>query len=111
MALPGFVLPSTLGYGPRIGVGVGYGYGGFPYGFGYPFGFPGFYGYSGRAGSVWSNGLSLYGPPVPVYGPIPGVFGNNDLVRQWRRHPRAGLRRLWMVRNLRRVAAPRASSR
>jgi uncharacterized protein (TIGR03000 family) len=88
------------GYGPRIGVGIGvgagypgfgYGFGGYPgfgYGrFGYPgFGYPGFgyFGYSGRAGSSWSNGLSLYGPPVPVYGPIPGVFGANDLNRQWR---------------------------
>jgi uncharacterized protein (TIGR03000 family) len=81
-------------YGPRIGVGVGLGAGngvGFPgvgYGFGGfgGFGYPGFgwFGSSGRAGSVWSNGLSLYGPPVPVYGPIPGVFGNSDLVRQWR---------------------------
>jgi uncharacterized protein (TIGR03000 family) len=73
---------------PGVGVSAGVGYPGFgfPYGgfggFGYPgFGFPF---YSGRAGSSWSNGLSLYGPPVPVYGPIPGVFGNADLVRQWR---------------------------
>ena len=48
-------------------------------------------GYSGRAGQNWSNGLSLYGPPVPVYGPIPGLVGNDDLVHQWRR---AGLDRL-----------------
>lgn len=54
-------------------------------GFGYPgFGYPGFFGYSGRAGSSWSNGLSLYGPPVPTYGPLPGVFGANDLNRAWR---------------------------
>src|SRR5947209_1191454 len=43
-----------------------YGYG---YGFGY---FPGAY------GSVWSNGFSLYGPPVPTYGPVPGPFGGPD---------------------------------
>src|SRR5437763_3567537 len=43
-----------------------YGYG---YGFGY---FPGAY------GSVWSNGFSLYGPPVPTYGPVPGAFGGSD---------------------------------
>jgi uncharacterized protein (TIGR03000 family) len=86
--------------GPFVGVGVGVGNWGYPYGprvappwgypglaggpfVGYPFA-PGFFGFSGRAGSSWSNGLSLYGPPVPVYGPIPGVLGNDDLVRQWR---------------------------
>jgi uncharacterized protein (TIGR03000 family) len=89
------------GYGPRVSVGIGvgpafgpgFGFGGFGYPFGgfggYPYGFgPGFFPFNrspGRAGnSMWSNGLSLYGPPVPVYGPIPGVFGNNDLTRQWR---------------------------
>jgi uncharacterized protein (TIGR03000 family) len=67
------------GFGPYVGYPS-------PLGYGYPgyFGHPGFFGFSGRAGSSWSNGLSLYGPPVPVYGPIPGVMGNNDLVRQWR---------------------------
>ncbi len=86
-------------YGPRVAPPWGYpGLDGGPF-VGYPsplrynsfggYGYPGFYGpgwfgYSGRAGSSWSNGLSLYGPPVPVYGPIPGVFGNNDLVRQYR---------------------------
>jgi uncharacterized protein (TIGR03000 family) len=55
----------------------------------YPFvGWPG---YRGAYGSFWSNGLSLYGPPVPVYGPLPGVFGNNDLVRQWQNRPTLGL--------------------
>jgi uncharacterized protein (TIGR03000 family) len=49
------------------------------------------WGYSARAGQNWSNGLSLYGPPVPVAGPIPGVFGNNDLVQQWHDVPSAGL--------------------
>jgi uncharacterized protein (TIGR03000 family) len=42
--------------------------------------------YSGNRG-WWSNGLSLYGPPVPVPGPIPGVFGNDDLVRRWEASP------------------------
>jgi uncharacterized protein (TIGR03000 family) len=58
-----------------IGVGVGYGYGYGPYwgGFGpywgiYPNYYNGFYG----------NGLSMYGPPVPTYKPIPGVFGGGD---------------------------------
>ena len=67
--------PLTPNVGVAVGVGPGFGYG---------YGYPGYFGYSGRAGSSWSNGLSLYGPPVPVYGPVPGVFGNNDLVRQWR---------------------------
>ncbi|MCI0702955.1 MAG: TIGR03000 domain-containing protein [Planctomycetia bacterium] len=64
----------------------GFGYPGYGYpGFGYPgYYWPGYFGYSGRAGSSWSNGLSLYGPPVPTYAPLPGVFGNDDLVRQWK---------------------------
>jgi uncharacterized protein (TIGR03000 family) len=33
-----------------------------------PFYYQGFYG----------NGASMYGPPVPTYGPIPGVFGGSD---------------------------------
>lgn len=79
-----------VGVGVGVGVGPGWGYPGLaggPY-VGYPwgpsFGWPGFI---GATGSFWTNGLSLYGPPVPVYGPIPGVFGNDDLVRQWRQHP------------------------
>lgn len=84
---PGFSTYDQLT--PNVGVYTGFGYPGFGYGYGgYPgfgrYGYPGYFGYSGRAGSSWSNGLSLYGPPVPVYGPVPGVFGNNDLVRQWR---------------------------
>ncbi len=34
----------------------------------FPWDYPGFYG----------NGFSKYGPPVPTYGPIPGVFGGSD---------------------------------
>lgn len=26
----------------------------------------------------WNNGFSLYGPPVPTYGSIPGFFGGSD---------------------------------
>lgn len=85
--------PSGWPYGPPVapawsypGLAVG------PY-VGYPWGFPG---YSARAGSFWSNGLSLYGPPVPVYGPIPGVLGNDDLVRQWRAVPNPGFPFGWV---------------
>jgi uncharacterized protein (TIGR03000 family) len=88
--------------------GPGYWHSGYPYGpgvapaWGYPglsggpfIGYPWGYGYSGRLGDFWTNGLSLYGPPVPVYGPIPGVFGNNDLVKRWETHP-AGLPLGWV---------------
>lgn len=104
---PVLLLPGAAGAQPRAGLvtGVGVGNWGYPYGprvapawgypglaggpfVGYPF-WPGYFG--GRAGSSWSNGLSLYGPPVPVYGPIPGVFGNDDLVRQWRSTVAPGL--------------------
>ncbi len=47
--------------GPRVGV--------------YGTVWPGSYGsYNG----FWSNGFSLYGPPVPTYGSVPGVFGGAD---------------------------------
>ncbi len=64
--------------------GFGYGYG---YGFGYgprvgPWFGPGLWGwypyYPGAIGSFWSNGLTLYGPPVPTQGPVPGSFGGSD---------------------------------
>jgi uncharacterized protein (TIGR03000 family) len=51
-----------------VGVGVGWGYGYGPYWGMYPNYYNGFYG----------NGLSMYGPPVPTYKPIPGVFGGGD---------------------------------
>jgi hypothetical protein len=57
---------STFGYGPRVGPWFGPGlWGWYPY-------------YPGAVGSFWSNGLSLYGPPVPTQGPIPGSFGGGD---------------------------------
>ena len=43
--------------------GSGIGYGPYP-----------FYGYNG----FYSNGFSQYGPPVPTFGPVPGVFGGSD---------------------------------
>jgi uncharacterized protein (TIGR03000 family) len=60
--------------GNAFGFGVGAYSGPGPYG-GYgsvigitPFYYQGFYG----------NGASMYGPPVPTYGPGPGVFGGSD---------------------------------
>jgi uncharacterized protein (TIGR03000 family) len=80
-------------YGPRVAPPWGYyGLAGGPF-VTYPWGFPG---YSARAGSSWSNGLSLYGPPVPTYGPIPGVFGANDLNRLWRDVPSPGIPFGWI---------------
>lgn len=79
-------------YGPTIAPPWGYPFlGGGPF-VGYPWGWPG---YSARAGQNWSNGLSLYGPPVPVYGPVPGIFGNGDLVRQWHDVPSMGIGYGW----------------
>lgn len=81
-------------YGPRVAPSWTYpGLAGGPF-VGYPWGWPGYF--SGRAGQNWSNGLSLYGPPVPTYGPIPGVFGNNDLLRQWKAVPSLGLGFGWV---------------
>lgn len=41
----------------------------------YPsYGFYPYYGYNG----FYSNGFSMYGPPVPTGAPIPGVFGGSD---------------------------------
>jgi uncharacterized protein (TIGR03000 family) len=56
------------------GVGLGFR----PYGLygGY---YPGYLGvYPGAYNGFWSNGLSLYGPPVPTYGTVPGTFGGAD---------------------------------
>ena len=83
---------SGFPYGPTVAPGWGYyGLGGGPF-VGYPWGWPG---YSARAGQNWSNGLSLYGPPVPVYGPVPGIMGNGDLVRQWHDVPSMGIGYGW----------------
>jgi len=81
------------GYGPRLTAGFGTGY---PYAFGPPYGFgPGFgdwgsnyglgYGffYPAAFGSFWTNGLTLYGPPVPTFGVTPGSFGGSDAHRTY----------------------------
>jgi uncharacterized protein (TIGR03000 family) len=52
-----FSVTSVHAQGVNVGVGI------------YPYG-----SYNG----FWSNGFSLYGPPVPTYGSIPGTFGGSD---------------------------------
>jgi uncharacterized protein (TIGR03000 family) len=42
----------------------------------YPYGYLGYY--PGAYQNSWSNGFSLYGPPVPTYGSVPGAFGASD---------------------------------
>jgi uncharacterized protein (TIGR03000 family) len=42
----------------------------------YPYGYLGYF--PGAYSSSWSNGFSLYGPPVPTYGSVPGAFGGAD---------------------------------
>ena len=88
------VASAQVAVGVGVGAAPGWSYPGLPggpyvtYPYAYPYaGWPGFH---GAHGSFWTNGLSLYGPPVPVYGPIPGVFGANDLNRQWRERPTLG---------------------
>jgi uncharacterized protein (TIGR03000 family) len=34
--------------------------------------------YPGAYNGFWGNGFTLYGPPVPTYGSIPGYFGGSD---------------------------------
>ncbi len=47
----------------------------------------GFWGIPSYAGSFWTNGRTLYGPPIPTYGPTPGVFGSRDDDKQFFRNP------------------------
>jgi uncharacterized protein (TIGR03000 family) len=87
---PGFGPGNGWGY-PGLGGGpfVGSPFGGYGYGYGrvpFPY-YPWFWGPPGAAGSFWTNGLSLYGPPVPTYGPIPGVFSAGDAGKQFFRNP------------------------
>lgn len=78
------------GYGPRLSAGFGMGYFS-PLGIGPQFGYGPDFGYLGRGfgsgygwyypaafGSFWTNGLSLYGHPVPGFGITPGSFGGSD---------------------------------
>jgi uncharacterized protein (TIGR03000 family) len=47
----------------------------------------GWWGIPGAAGSFWTNGQSLYGPPVPTYAPIPGSFGGSDYGKHFFKNP------------------------
>ena len=92
--------PGWRGNGPArhhsddYGPGTGWQYYGLPNG---PYIEPGVSSYGGRwwgpwgipsyAGSFWTNGRSLYGPPVPTYGPTPGVFGASDDDKRFFRNP------------------------
>jgi uncharacterized protein (TIGR03000 family) len=51
-------------YGPYRPIGV------------YPYGYLGYF--PGAYSNSWSNGFTLYGPPVPTYGSVPGSFGASD---------------------------------
>lgn len=66
LAIAGRVEAQTYGVG--VGIYSGPRYGAYPYFGAYPLAYRGFYG----------NGMSMYGPPVPTYGPIPGTFGGSD---------------------------------
>ena len=68
---------SPLGIGPQFGYGPQYGYLGQSYGSGF-----GWY-YPAAFGSFWTNGLTLYGPPVPTFGITPGSFGGSDAHRNY----------------------------
>ncbi len=67
-----------LGNGPTVSVGVWPGYG------------RGTWGWPAAGGAFWTNGLSLYGPPVPTYGPVPGTFGGGDAHRFYSNPPLFG---------------------
>ena len=68
---------SPLGFGPQFGYGPSFGYLGQGYGSGY-----GWY-YPAAFGSFWTNGLTLYGPPVPTFAITPGSFGGSDAHRNY----------------------------
>jgi uncharacterized protein (TIGR03000 family) len=74
MVAAALVSPGTAG-AQAVGVGVGVG-GPRPVGVYGGYGFAGIYG--GAYPGFWSNGYSLYGPPVPTYGSVPGYFGGAD---------------------------------
>lgn len=90
--------PESLGWqyyrvpsGPYIAGGVGRGaLVGPAWGPGWAGNYPYFWGIPGAAGSVWTNNLSLYGPPIPTYAPVPGAFGQADMSRLFFDQPPPG---------------------
>src|SRR5688500_2454529 len=71
-ALGTWAITAPAAHAQQVGVGVT------PFGVrgGY---WPGYLGYfPGAYQGFWSNGFSLYGPPVPTYGTVPGYFGGAD---------------------------------
>jgi len=82
---PGWVGPGPIRNG-NVGPGVGWTYFNTPGGpntvwAGNSFGLWGFGQFPAAIGGFWTNGLSLYGPPVPTFAPVPGVFGGSDAHR------------------------------
>ncbi|MGL6077048.1 MAG: TIGR03000 domain-containing protein [Fimbriiglobus sp.] len=79
--------------GPQVVPGVGHGAyvgpGAFRSGWvpGVGFGPAWGWGQQSVIGSTWTNGLSLYGPPIPTYAPVPGSFGNADMSRLFSHQP------------------------
>ena len=97
-SFPGSVGPAPQGFHHRDpGPGVGWSYYGLPGGpytgyHGYnlksapPYPFY-YFGFPAAYGNNWSNGLPLYGPPVPTYGPVPGAFGGATNDKLFFRNP------------------------
>lgn len=63
------------GFGPGFGPGWNRGYWGPGWGWG-PGWYPGVF--PGQMYGNYSNGMSMYGPPVPTHRPVPGMFGGGD---------------------------------
>ncbi len=87
---PAWIGPGP-GFGGSVGPGVGWSYTGVNGGprtvvVGPAYGLFG-YGFPAANGSFWTNGLSLYGPPVPTYAPVPGSFGGSDAHRFYMNPP------------------------
>ena len=92
VSYPGYIGPGPAGHKhPDWGPGNGWHYYGLPNSpFVYspvPYLRNGFFAPPAAFGSFWTNGRSLYGPPVPVYGPTPGVFGSSDDNNKFFRNP------------------------
>src|SRR5262245_55080552 len=80
-SVSGLVLATVIALGSQTSARaqyIGGGVGARPYCWygGY---YPGYLGvFPGGYNGFWSNGFSMYGPPVPTYGIVPGTFGGAD---------------------------------